>query len=380
MRSSLNLLLILNLLGATQALLLAVALFSTKRGDRTANRLLAAFAAAIAISVGGVSLKTSPYILAFPHLSKIHQPFYFLGAPLLYLYTRALLSREPKFDRRDLLHFIPFGLCAVYMLPYYLKGGAGKFEPSLLYNSTRWFTVRSALLLLQFLAYLSLIGVMLVTCSRRVKGRDPAAEKTTLFRVRFLLGTFIALWAVGVLHYVASLLSPAYYHTPETDLIIPLGLTAVIYALAYLGLKKPETLTGADKPSPAKKYERSSLTKEMSERYVRKLLDLMEAEKPYTDSELTLQKLAEKLSIPARHLSRVINERLNQNFADFVNSYRVEEAKRRLTDPSKAHCSVLAIAEEVGFSTKSSFNLVFKKQTNMTPSEFRKAASGNGGA
>jgi AraC-like DNA-binding protein len=61
-----------------------------------------------------------------------------------------------------------------------------------------------------------------------------------------------------------------------------------------------------------------------------------------------------------------------------VNTYRVEEAKRKLVDPSRKHYSLLAIAEEVGFNSKSAFNTAFKKQTSMTPSEFRKASNGNG--
>jgi AraC-like DNA-binding protein len=218
---------------------------------------------------------------------------------------------------------------------------------------------------------------MLVDYKRRAKTGGPATAKTVLFQIRFLLITFLSIWVIGVIHYIVSLLSPVYYNTPETDLIIPLGLTAFVYALAYLSLRKPEVLTATGDVAPPKKYEKSSLPPEISERYVRKLLNLMETDKPYTDNELTLQKLAEKLSIPAQHLSRVINERLHQNFVDFINTYRVEEAKRRLVDPSKKHYSVLAIAEEVGFNSKSSFNFVFKKHANMTPSEFRKAANGS---
>jgi len=378
MRASLNLLLILNLLGATQALLLACALLSVRRGNRIANRLLAAFAMVIAISIGGLSLSKTPYIGALPHLRMVHQPFYFLGAPLLFLYVKALLAKATSFRRKDLLHFIPFGLCIIYLLPFYLQSGAAKPGSYAAYNGVQWFRLRSGLLILQFIIYLGLIILMLVNHSRTATTRDSAAEKTALFQARFLLGTFSALWVIGVLHFTASLLSRAYYTTPETDLILPLGITAFVYALAYIGLRKPEALTGANEQPPARKYERSNLTPERAERYVEKLLHFMVTEKPYTDSELTLQKLAEKLSIPERHLSRIINERLNRNFADFVNSYRVEEAKRRLVDLAQQHYSVLAIAEEVGFNSKSSFNLVFKKHTNMTPSEFRKAASGNG--
>jgi len=377
-KPSLNLLLIINLLGAAQALLLAVALFNIRRGNRTANRLLAAFAATIAISISGVSLTLTPYAKALPHLRMVHQPFYFLGAPLLFLYLRALVSSKPGFERKDLLHFIPFGLCALYLMPFYLQSGADKINSYPAYNSPQWFRVRSGLIILQFLIYLVLIILMLASYKRKALDRDPATTRTVLFQIRFLLVTFLALWVIGLLHYTASLLSDSYYRTPETDLIIPLGLTAFVYALAYLGLRKPEALTATGDLRPAKKHETSGLPPERSERYIQKLLHFMETEKPYTDGDLTLPKLAEKLSIPAQHLSRVINERLNQKFIDFINTYRVEEAKKRLIDPAKKHYSVLAIAEEVGFNSKSSFNLVFKKHAHMTPSEYRKTVNGSG--
>ncbi len=373
MRSSLNLLLILNLLGATQALLVACALLNTKRGNRTANRLLAAFAAAIAISIGGVSLGKSQYILMLPHLKLIHQPFYFLGAPLLFLYVRALVSRKPVFEKKDLLHFVPFGLCLIYLMPFYLQSGADKLNIRSAYYGVQWYQVRSALLIIQFLIYLILIILMLINYSRKNGARDPAHEKAILFQIRFLLVTILILWAIGVIHYVASLLSTTYYKTPETDLIVPLGFTAFVYALAYLGLRKPEGLTVMNDPQSIKKYESSNLTPERSGKYLEKLLHFMETEKPFLDGNLTLQKLAKMLSIPPQHLSRIINERLNQNFVDFINSYRVGEAKKLLVAPSRKHYSILAIAEEVGFNSKSSFNLVFKKHTSMTPSEFRKS-------
>jgi len=129
---------------------------------------------------------------------------------------------------------------------------------------------------------------------------------------------------------------------------------------------------------PAKKYEKSTLTNERSDAYLKKLLMVMETEKPYTDGDLALPKLASRLNMSAHHLSQIINERLQQNFFDFVNTYRVEEAKRKLVDPAKKHYSLLAIAEEVGFNSKSAFNTAFKKQTQMTPSEFRKLSNGNG--
>jgi AraC-like DNA-binding protein len=104
----------------------------------------------------------------------------------------------------------------------------------------------------------------------------------------------------------------------------------------------------------------------------------MKEERPYIESNLTLQKLAKALAMPPHHLSQIINEQLNQNFFDFINYHRIEEAKRMLIDPARKHYSILAISEEVGFNSKSAFNAAFKKHTDMTPSEFRKVISSNG--
>ena len=134
-------------------------------------------------------------------------------------------------------------------------------------------------------------------------------------------------------------------------------------------MRKPE-LSESDELA-GKKYEKSQLTPERSERYLNRLLQFMEEERPFTDGDLTIQKLADKLSIPTPHLSQTINERQGKSFPDFINTYRVEEAKKKLLDPAFKHLSVLGIAEEVGFSSKSSFNSVFKKHTGTTPSEFR---------
>jgi len=122
-----------------------------------------------------------------------------------------------------------------------------------------------------------------------------------------------------------------------------------------------------------RKYEKSALTKDMADEYVRRLIQFMDVAKPYLDPNLTLAKLAGRVSIRTHHLSQVINEQLHEGFFDFINRYRIEEAKRRLCDPSLSHYSIMGVANEVGFRTKSVFNSAFKKRTGMTPSEFRVA-------
>jgi len=387
MQSTLNPIAILNLLGAIQGLLLALALLSIKRGNRTANLLLAAFAAMVSILVTWTVIAPR-YVLLMPHLLRVNHPFDFVAGPLLYLYVRALTSRRPELKKTDLLHFIPFILCVLYLMPYYLQSGEFKLHQYSSGANVEWYYLRVSVAIPQAMVYLILVGLQVVRYGRGSKDRKSPTERAVLFQVRFLAVSFSILWLAAFLRYLFDLNYPAYMR--YTSLILPLGATILLYTMAYFGLRRPGTLVGmddsapAEKPevekpeiAPAKKYEKSTLTPERAEFYLKKLLTVMETEKPYTDHDLSLPKLAASLSLPTHHLSQIINERLNQNFFDFINSYRIEEAKRKLLDPASKHYSLLVIAEEVGFNSKSAFNTAFKKQTNLTPSEFRKLSNGN---
>lgn len=121
-----------------------------------------------------------------------------------------------------------------------------------------------------------------------------------------------------------------------------------------------------------KKYKTSALDTGRAEEILPKLLALMEKEKIYLDADLTLKKLSERLMIHYNHLSQIINEKLKYSFNDFVNRYRIEEAKKKLADPKEGKKTVLEIAYDTGFYSKSVFNTAFKKFTGMTPSQFKK--------
>ena len=97
----------------------------------------------------------------------------------------------------------------------------------------------------------------------------------------------------------------------------------------------------------------------------------MNKNKPYLNSSITLNNLADLCNVTSHHLSQIINDRFEKNFFDFINCYRIEEAKLNLSDPEKANLTILAISNEVGFNSKSAFNTAFKKHTNTTPSQFR---------
>jgi AraC-like DNA-binding protein len=120
-----------------------------------------------------------------------------------------------------------------------------------------------------------------------------------------------------------------------------------------------------------KKYESTFLPAEISEKYVKNLIMLMEIEKPYRNPEITLSKLSELLSIPSYHLSQIINDKKNMNFNEFINSYRINEAIEIL-NRNNSPKNTMDIAFSVGFNSKSAFYAAFKKHTHMTPTKFRK--------
>ncbi len=106
--------------------------------------------------------------------------------------------------------------------------------------------------------------------------------------------------------------------------------------------------------------------------YAEKLKNYMAKKKPYLDPDLNLPQLAGDLNIPSHYLSQVINQNTGHNFYDFINHYRIEEVKNRIVDPAYQKYSILGIAYDAGFNSKSAFNRVFKKITGQTPTHFKK--------
>lgn len=108
-----------------------------------------------------------------------------------------------------------------------------------------------------------------------------------------------------------------------------------------------------------------------SETYARRLRILMSEAKVFTNPDLDLSTLAERIGLPAYQVSRLINERFNKSFNDYVNEHRVREFIARVNDPKYQNLSIYGLALEVGFNSKSSFNSAFKKITGKTPSQYR---------
>ena len=164
-------------------------------------------------------------------------------------------------------------------------------------------------------------------------------------------------------------LHPLFYQTFLFKIFVLLLVAALAAAGFYIYKKKPFI-------EKKLKYKSSPLNHRFAEESVTKLKYAMEIERVYTDSALTLQSLAEKMSIAPHLLSQLLNEKMDRSFADYINSYRVEEVKKILRTSRGAQRKISAVAFEAGFSTMAAFYKAFKKHTGMTPTEYKKRGNG----
>ncbi len=126
---------------------------------------------------------------------------------------------------------------------------------------------------------------------------------------------------------------------------------------------------------PKKKYKKSSLKKGESEKYYTILEKYMTQEKPYLQGNLTLRQLAEMIDLHPNYLSELLNEKIGKNFSEYINYFRVETFKELAQQPKNAHLSLLGLAYESGFNSKTAFNTFFKKETGMTPKQYLKSVT-----
>jgi AraC-like DNA-binding protein len=374
-------------LGVAQGLFLALLLL-TRRENAAANRILAGALVAFAIFLAEAALYAGNHYRGFPHLIGISQPVVFLFGPAIYLYVREVGGEPVRPGWIALLHFAPAAVVVLYFLPFYASSGSHKiaFLETLLRDGAP-LDVRIVewLKLPHGAAYTLATFGALRRYRRRLEDNFSTLDRINLGWLRNLMIGVLITWGVAITYFVLNLLGMGVRGVDWSP--VSLVLVVVLYMIGILGLRQPEVFwpavlgdpreeaTAAVEPSADEpKYRKSGLDPERAAAIEQALTALMSDEQPQNDADLTLQQLADRLAVSPHNLSEVINARVGTTFHDFVNGYRVEEARRRLVDPATAHLTILAIALESGFRSKSTFNKVFKRFTGVTPSEFRREA------
>ncbi|MBZ0269880.1 helix-turn-helix domain-containing protein [bacterium] len=406
------------LFGILQGLFLGVTFWIRRRGDRVSNRLLGSLILVMALHLCEIFLLLSGLAVRVPYLAGLTFPLLFLVGPLFYLYGRRLLVPGQRLRWLHLLHAIPWGYMAWRSLPDLLAPAALKIPYLMRYQTGDLpppggiFLVILSFNVLQHAvyAYLTLRLVRRREADARGSSADNAVVESIIAFRRLTTG-FVAYTGLYFLFFLALTGWGRFGVTIDSVWLVILAL--FVQGIGYLAIAQPETFAHSlwdaardavdvarddEEGAPAgdgtdagegtgagadagetdetsgrgqRKYLRSALSENRARRIHEALEEYMRAERPYLDGSLKLRNVAARLGVSPHHLSQVINRDLGRNFFDFVNDYRVEEAKRLLADPTKRNLTVLAIGFEAGFNNKASFNTAFRKFTETTPSAFR---------
>ncbi len=331
------------LIGAAQGLLLSGAVF--KRADRQNHNGFLAFglfiiAARLAIYPFRYisEAETWVFIKSFSLISLL------LVGPAFFLFINLKTSQKTKLSPFHLLHLAPFLFYAVHVIiPVFAIPTC--YSYATLISGTTY----------------GLISLLLII---RFRQGDKSALYFSRPQVR-LYSLAFPLFLVPIL--IISLMDFSYNALGFHPATIPyLGLTILFYRMGFRSM------------SDSQNFYRKLLVFDSAVKVVvdptrlDKLVHLIESEKYYLDQELTIQTLSLKTGFTRHEISDLINKGLGKNFNEFINYYRVEEAKRRLLNEQYNHLSIAGIGQESGFKSRSTFNLCFKQQTNMTPGQFKK--------
>ncbi len=375
------------IVAASQAFLLSLLIFQKHRAV-FANRFLALLMMCYTIILLHLLFQDTGIYRRFTFL------FIIVGTPLVaaqlqYLYTKYLLNRAKEFWHRDWLHMLPFAVFEIGIIIAMLSG-AVDFSESINADPTTtpiFFRVFDWILIAQGTIYMTTGYRLIVHYNRHVKDVVSSVEHVQMNWLRNITFAGISAWTLFFIEDVLLMQG-----INLSNFILSSSVFAIyVYAMGFIGLTKSEIFASPDveetmhqiseienekvDESFNTKYEKSGLSAETAQEYVAQLLALMEKEKPYTNPSLTLGQLAEKLFITPHNLSEVINTQLKKNFYDFVNTYRIEQIKKDLANPSKQNLKILSIAFDAGFNSKATFNTLFKAQIGKTPSEYRKSVS-----
>ncbi len=309
-----------------------------------------------------------------PNLLHIFDIAYWIEGPLLLWYTRSILYKNFSLSRRDLLYLVPTVVYFLYIsISFYAADTTTKLSyvaleqdvtaPSLIHSIE---AIREGLRV--FFGVLCLIDIR--RARNELRDRFSNIEKIDIGWLSILVIAFTAVRAWFLFVVVAAFFVP----NLGESIFNYLGLGgnyltfALITTLMFLSLQRSTIFDGhMTEQDKSSENEDEDIDPELA----RKIEEHMRVEKPYLLPLLNLEQLASQLSMHPRALSVAIKRHFKTNFYEFVNSYRINEAKVILSNPALKHKTMIEISGECGFNSKATYNSFFKKLVGSTPTQFR---------
>jgi len=364
------------LIGAIQGLILSFLFFISKKGIKRANRFLGVLMLAFSLFLlNQVGYESGLYNdLSFLHV--VPFSYVFLIGPSLYFYSLSLIYRSFNLKWYHYLQFLPCFYLIFYLGFYYafLQGISDEFK---------WIFFDSIDLTERVLGSLSMFIYIWLTIRMIRKYRNWASSNYSSSQdnnLRWLHALIIFVAGAAFVWFGYSM-SDQFIFDRELQVhnYYPMYITmsVALYWLGISGFLKLESIGNTLDVSNElilkdfNQHEKQRIQPDVCATYLQKLRAVISEERLYLQPTLSLNELADRVGINSKVVSQVINQGAEKNFNDFVNEYRIEEVKRRILDPSFRHLTILGIAFESGFNSKTSFNRTFKEFTGFTPKEYK---------
>jgi AraC-like DNA-binding protein len=336
-----------------------------------------------------IGLSGVPYMLGWMQIGVLWQDYPFMPwdgfhlaiVPSAFIFLRSLLNEDWRFQKSDLRFY---ALYFIYFFYHLIIGLQGKeFAKWWWYEvNNRYFIdfVFSFLNIVLLLFYLSKSVKMYATYRAWILEMYSNTEGISFVWFRNFLYAYAAYLLIETSLNVLVLVIGPQYDRQWFGYFATLVLT---YYLSIFGYNQKKVTPLKFPTESSQNIENEEIIQTENKAYIlpndinltvwkEKILDYFVKTQPYLNAELKLVDIAQALEINVSTLSTVINLSFEKNFNDLVNEYRVEACKRKMQDKNYAHLSLLGIAYESGFNSKTTFNRAFKKYTNQSPSEFQK--------
>ncbi len=335
-------------------------------GKRTSNVFFVIFFTSQFITFSNIILYSSEELAdSYLHLHNIAPPFWFVWAPAFFLAILFDLNKIKMFSWKQLLHFLPAILFTLYLVfSFHIKPELKKQElltsGKLIY--IRYYWIVNKAIIIQVFIY-NILTILIVEKYIKSSARQfTKQQKHRLKWIRFIVYGYFTACIV----YDLVILSDSLISSSQSFRTIVVGIFAIYFTtILYKALSSSQFSYGEEK----KRYH--SLNQKQAQQLQKELDALMQNDKPYLDFDANVSGIAQKLSTNNKHISELLNLYYQKNFYEYINEYRIEEAKQLLVNSKESKKTILEIAYASGFNSKSAFNSAFKKNTGMSPTQYR---------
>lgn len=322
--------------------------------------------------------------------------FPYTYGPLLLLYIRNLTTEGKSFRRTDLLHFAPFVILLSVLLTrqFFFTTPEEELYPHDWHRPSRGFHPNGGLLVASMLVYS--VWTFLLLNKHRKNIVDHFSNIDSIKDLRWMYWSLVLFVISASVHFFLEglLFTDLPPETYEPRLVRGAAVLAFSVFFCWFGVRQTVVYTHRElhafqEKTPKedeeveeerKKYEKSGLREDMIPEYLSKIRNYMESEKPYKDSEFSIDLLSENTDIPRFYITQILSETLETNFYNFVNEHRIKDIISALENISEERPNFLRLALEYGFNSKSTFNTSFKKVTGKTPTQYLEEISKVGSA